>query len=205
MKLSIITINYNNCAGLKKTIDSVVAQTYRDFEWIVIDGGSTDGSRALIEQNASHLSYWVSEPDHGVYHAMNKGLDAAQGEYLLFLNSGDWLVAADTLEKCQLDSTSADVLYGDSLFVYTDGLPEATNSSSELFGGDRMLNALNRKPDATPEILLNIVISSVNEFVGEAEQFDDLTMLSIRYNGPADKPDTGSLIGSDDDDKPDEQ
>ena len=94
---------------------------------------------------------------------------------------------------------------GDSLFVYTDGLPEATNSSSELFGGDRMLNALNRKPDATPEILLNIVISSVNEFVGEAEQFDDLTMLSIRYNGPADKPDTGSLIGSDDDDKPDEQ
>ena len=124
MKLSIITINYNNCAGLKKTIDSVVAQTYRDFEWIVIDGGSTDGSRALIEQNASHLSYWVSEPDHGVYHAMNKGLDAAQGEYLLFLNSGDWLVAADTLEKCQLDSTSADVLYGDSLFVFQDHIEE---------------------------------------------------------------------------------
>lgn len=124
MKLSIITINYNNCAGLKKTIDSVVAQTYRDFEWIVIDGGSTDGSRALIEQNASHLSYWVSEPDHGVYHAMNKGLDAAQGEYLLFLNSGDWLVAADTLEKCRLDSTSADVLYGDSLFVFQDHIEE---------------------------------------------------------------------------------
>lgn len=124
MKLSIITINYNNCAGLKKTIDSVVAQTYRDFEWLVIDGGSTDGSRALIEQNASHLSYWVSEPDHGVYHAMNKGLDAAQGEYLLFLNSGDWLVDADTLEKCQLDSTSADVLYGDSLFVFQDHIEE---------------------------------------------------------------------------------
>jgi len=72
---------------------------------------------------------------------------------------------------------------GDTLFVYTDGLPEATNASSELFGGERVLDALNRKPDANPEILLNIVINCVNEFVGEAEQFDDLTMLSIKYKG----------------------
>ena len=73
---------------------------------------------------------------------------------------------------------------GDTLFVYTDGLPEATNASSELFGSERILDALNRKPDASPEILLNIVINCVNEFVGEAEQFDDLTMLGIRYIGP---------------------
>lgn len=139
MKLSIITINYNNCAGLKKTIDSVVLQTYRDFEWIVIDGGSTDGSRALIEQNGKYFSYWVSEPDHGVYHAMNKGLEVARGEYLLFLNSGDWLVEANTLEKCRLDATSADVLYGDSLFVFQDHIEEirypAPLSFNDLYKG----------------------------------------------------------------------
>ena len=84
MKLSIITINYNNKAGLQRTIDSVICQTCKDFEWIVIDGGSTDGSKQLIEQYQSHFAYWCSEPDNGVYHAMNKGITHAKGEYLLF-------------------------------------------------------------------------------------------------------------------------
>ena len=81
-KLSIITINFNNCKGLQKTINSIVAQTFRDFEWIVIDGGSTDGSRELVEHNSKHFSYWVSEPDDGVYQAMNKGIRKAKGEYV---------------------------------------------------------------------------------------------------------------------------
>ena len=66
MLLSIITINFNNCEGLKRTINSVVGQTFRDFEWIVVDGGSTDGSKELIEQYADHFAYWVSEPDKGI-------------------------------------------------------------------------------------------------------------------------------------------
>ena len=85
MKLSIITVNLNNREGLQKTIDSVVNQTFRDFEWIVIDGGSTDGSKELIEQYADHFAYWVSEPDKGIYNAMNKGIKVAKGEYLQFL------------------------------------------------------------------------------------------------------------------------
>ena len=89
MKLSIITINYNNCDGLQKTIDSVIAQTWRDFEWIVIDGGSTDGSKELLEQYKEHFSYWCSEPDKGIYNAMNKGIAKANGDYLNFMNSGD--------------------------------------------------------------------------------------------------------------------
>lgn len=134
MKLSIITINYNNCAGLKKTIDSVVAQTFDDFEWIVIDGGSTDGSRELIEQNAGRFVHWVSEPDNGVYHAMNKGIDVARGEYLLFLNSGDWLVDAGTLEKCLSSvGSNGDVFYGDSLFVYEDHIEEIRYPSPLAF------------------------------------------------------------------------
>lgn len=120
MHLSIITINYNNVDGLKKTVDSIVAQTFRDFEWIVIDGGSTDGSRELIEQYTRHLAYWVSEPDRGIYHAMNKGIDRAHGDYLQFLNSGDWLVDETSLERCLSHPFDSDVMYGDCIFHYAD-------------------------------------------------------------------------------------
>lgn len=119
MKLSIITINYNNKEGLQKTIDSVVCQTWRDFEWIVIDGGSTDGSKELIEKYQQHFAYWCSEPDKGVYNAMNKGIKHAKGEYLLFLNSGDVIFEASTLEKVFQKELIAkgDIVYGDCMTV----------------------------------------------------------------------------------------
>ena len=112
MKLSIITVNLNNRDGLQKTIDSVVSQTFKDFEWIVIDGGSTDGSKELIEQYAEHFAYWVSEPDKGIYNAMNKGIRVARGEYLQFLNSGDWLWEDNTLQKVFSNSLEDDIVYG---------------------------------------------------------------------------------------------
>lgn len=99
MKLSIITINFNDRSGLDETIQSVINQTYKDFEYIVIDGGSTDGSVDIIKKHANKLTCWVSEPDTGIYNAMNKGTRLAQGEYCLFLNSGDFLAADDVLEK----------------------------------------------------------------------------------------------------------
>ena len=111
MLLSIITINYNNKNGLQKTIDSVVSQSFRDFEWIVIDGGSTDGSRELIEQYADHFAFWISEPDTGIYNAMNKGIKAAKGEYILFLNSGDALYQRRALESVLSESFDEDILY----------------------------------------------------------------------------------------------
>lgn len=113
MKLSIITVNLNNKDGLQRTIDSVIAQTWRDFEWIVIDGGSTDGSKELIEQYSDNFAYWVSEPDSGVYNAMNKGIHAAQGEYCLFLNSGDWIYSDTTLDDIFSVPRPADIVYGD--------------------------------------------------------------------------------------------
>lgn len=112
MKLSIITVNLNNRDGLQKTIDSVVSQTFRDFEWIVIDGGSTDGSKELIEQYADHFAYWVSEPDKGVYNAMNKGIRVARGEYINFMNSGDCFAFASILSEIFSVPRDADVLYG---------------------------------------------------------------------------------------------
>lgn len=79
-KLSIITINLNNYNGLKRTINSIISQTFTDYEWIVIDGGSTDGSRELIEQYSNLFAYWCSEPDKGIYNAMNKGIRHIKGE-----------------------------------------------------------------------------------------------------------------------------
>lgn len=110
MKLSIITVKLNNRDGLKRTIDSVVSQTFTDYEWIVIDGGSTDGSRELIEQYQDHFAYWCSEPDKGIYNAMNKGIAHAKGEWLQFLNSGDVLYSNNTLASVFSSKYDADVL-----------------------------------------------------------------------------------------------
>jgi len=90
MNLSIVTINYNNKKGLAKTIESVTNQEFKDFEWIIVDGGSTDESVALIQDNLTHIDYWVSEKDQGIYDAMNKGIKASTRDYILFLNSGDY-------------------------------------------------------------------------------------------------------------------
>lgn len=99
IQISIITVNLNNRAGLKKSIDSVIAQTNKRFEWIIIDGGSTDGSRELIETHADSVSYWSSAPDNGIYSGMNKGIRASHGEYLLFLNSGDALCNPNVISR----------------------------------------------------------------------------------------------------------
>lgn len=112
MKLSIVTINYNNKEGLKRTFQSVFTQTCKDFEYIVIDGGSNDGSKDLIAENSDEISYWVSEKDCGIYNAMNKGIKVAKGEYLLFLNSGDELHEKITILKCLPQLHKKDLIYG---------------------------------------------------------------------------------------------
>ena len=98
-KISVITINLNNKDGLRKTIESVVSQTQEDFEFIVIDGASTDGSVDVINEYQNKIQYRISEKDTGIYNAMNKGIKAAKGDYVLFLNSGDRLADKDVLEK----------------------------------------------------------------------------------------------------------
>lgn len=97
MRVSIITINYNNALGLEKTIKSVIEQTYTDFEFIILDGGSTDNSAQIIESYLDKITYAVSEPDKGIYDAMNKGILRARGEFCHFLNSGDIYADKDVL------------------------------------------------------------------------------------------------------------
>ena len=130
MKLSIITVNLNNATGLLKTIGSVVSQTWQEFEYIIIDGASTDGSKELIDQYANQQINFISEPDTGVFNAMNKGIRMAKGEYLLFLNSGDFLVDKDVLKKVFMTKYTEDILCGSCLvsdkgkLVFTTNPPE---------------------------------------------------------------------------------
>lgn len=121
MKLSIITINYNDALGLKKTIESVVNQTFLDYEYIVIDGGSTDNSVDVIKQFEDEITYWISEPDKGIYNAMNKGILKANGEYLQFLNSGDWLVNSSVLTNMVPNLSDCDLVYGNMIRINSDG------------------------------------------------------------------------------------
>lgn len=122
MRLSIITINYNNLQGLCRTAESIKNQFFRDFEWIVIDGGSTDGSKDFIIECASNpvfnLSYWCSEKDNGIYNAMNKGIDQAKGEYLNFMNSGDWFSSYTVLDALFSRNPKAEIVSGNVLYMY---------------------------------------------------------------------------------------
>lgn len=112
MKLSIITVNYNNYNGLYNTIESVISQTYKDYEFIVIDGGSSDGSKELLEKYDEYIDYWISEPDNGIYNGMNKGIEKANGEFLNFMNSGDTFYKPTTLEEVINVMDGSDIIVG---------------------------------------------------------------------------------------------
>ena len=212
MKLSIITINYNNAEGLRETLASVAAQTYRDFEHIIVDGGSTDESVEIIEAYASDMARmasgsvlmgtngdfvavdsqdstlangvqphevtqpaastqpsikWISEKDKGIYNAMNKGIEIALGkrivnsfnhselleeknkeiettnaEYLLFLNSGDYLVDELTLEKVFEEANDVDIIYGDRINVYEDGSQKKVDYFPDKITGSFMYHSM---------------------------------------------------------------
>lgn len=114
-RVSIVTVNLNNLEGLRRTVFSVLGQDWTDFEFIVVDGGSTDGSVAFLEEQGKLFSYWVSEPDSGVYEAMNKGIRKANGEYLLFLNSGDYLASSTVLTDVLTCLDGTPLVYGDLL------------------------------------------------------------------------------------------
>lgn len=134
-KVSVITINYNMAAELEATIRSVTDQSYLPLEYIVIDGGSSDGSVDVVHQHAARIARWVSEPDRGVYDAMNKGAAAASGEWVIFMNAGDRFhdaqVVADVFSVARDD---ADILYGDVVRRAVDG-------------SDRLVRA---RPDTLP-------------------------------------------------------
>ena len=190
MRLSIITINYNNAEGLRKTLASVASQTYADIEHIIVDGGSTDGSVEIIREYAdkqakgerleakgtenskadtpastlytlhltpsAHIVRWISEPDKGIYNAMNKGIRMATGEYCQFLNSGDLLLNPNVTQQMieHLDRTNAlreepiGVMYGNMKKVMPDGkiLHDACNGGHDVTLNMFYRGCLNHSP-----------------------------------------------------------
>lgn len=122
-KVTVVTVCWNVVKALEMTMQSVFTQTYDNIEYIVIDGASTDGSLELIERHSDQIDYWVSEPDHGIYDAMNKAIAAATGEWIIFLNTGDTFADQDVVEKVfSSDRESSDVVYGNCIKVI-DGKP----------------------------------------------------------------------------------
>ena len=121
--ISVVTITYNASDTLPVTMESVAEQTFKDFEHVVIDGASTDDTITIARKMASPLLRIVSEPDHGLYDAMNKGIKFARGRYLLFLNAGDKFHSSDTLKAYAeaIEKKSPDIIYGDTDIVDIDG------------------------------------------------------------------------------------
>lgn len=113
-KLSVITIVYNNVKDIERTMLSVLNQSYPHLEYIVIDGASKDGTQKVIEKYRDKITRYISEPDHGIYDAMNKGLAQATGDYVLFMNSGDEIYSPDTVTDVFDNQNSADIYYGET-------------------------------------------------------------------------------------------
>lgn len=133
--LSVITVVYNNVDDIERTMLSVLGQTYPRIEYIVIDGASTDGTLDAISQHRDKLALLISEPDKGIYDAMNKGLAAATGDYVIFMNSGDEFYAPDTVEKVFATQPNADIYYGETEMINArcESLGKRRHSAPEKF------------------------------------------------------------------------
>lgn len=133
MKVSIVTVCRNNAEGLKRTIESVRIQTFRDFEFLITDGASTDESINVIKKNADIVDSWVSESDSGIYNAMNKTLPRCKGDYVIFMNAGDCFFDAEVLEKVFSHTTTSDVIYGDVNFNETQYATQQIKTLQDFF------------------------------------------------------------------------
>lgn len=131
---SVVTVCYNAVENIEKTICSVITQTSKSFEYIIIDGGSTDGTNDIINRYKGYLNYYISESDRGIYDAMNKGIGASKGEYVIFINAGDVFSHSHILDEVNnqilSESLTCDLIYGDVIYKYAFG--EKSVSSQDL-------------------------------------------------------------------------
>lgn len=116
-KITIVTVCFNAVKSIEETMLSVLNQTYLNIEYIIIDGGSTDGTVDIIKKYADRLAYWVSEPDKGIYDAMNKGITVATGDYINFMNAGDTFASGSSVSDTftETDTTGPDIIYGNAI------------------------------------------------------------------------------------------
>jgi glycosyltransferase involved in cell wall biosynthesis len=138
-KISIVTVVYNDRDALEKTLESVAAQDYSNIESIIIDGGSNDGTLEVIKKYHAIIAYWVSEPDNGIYEAMNKGMNMANGEYITFLNAGDCYTQADVITNLFTNNNHEDIVYGDIFVVNAFNDKPPRYQKARPFNKDKLL------------------------------------------------------------------
>jgi glycosyltransferase involved in cell wall biosynthesis len=126
--ISIITVVYNRRKELEDTINSVISQTYSEIDFVIIDGGSTDGTIDVIKKYQNKISYWNSEKDEGIYDAMNKGLKAVNGDYVWFINAGDKIYSDDTIKNIMSIPDDADAYYGNMEYIDESGNSQGTRT-----------------------------------------------------------------------------
>ncbi len=182
MKVSIITIAYNDLKGLENTWQSIRRQTFRDFEWIVIDGGSTDGTRKFLQEHDSEIAFWCCEPDKGAYNAQNKGTKHAKGEYCVYMNSGDVFYDDDVLEKVFEKKIDADIIYGNWLMVFENGKTRLDVAPVELdmaffFSG----NICHQAMLAKTELVLNRPYDESFQVYADWDEWLDMFVQGKRF------------------------
>ena len=156
MKVSVITIVYNDEAAIKKTLESVVSQVHADFEYIVIDGGSTVGTLNLISHYHDRIDKLISEPDDGIYDAMNKGAAHATGNYVLFMNAGDQFYSDKVLAEFLKAKPDTDIVFGDALLRFPDG--------RELLYNGNIDNILKKMPFSHQSCFVRTEVQNYLEF-----------------------------------------
>lgn len=144
-RITVITISYNDLEGLRATVNSVLNQDFGDIQYIVIDGESDDGSKDFLNEKGDHIDYWVSEPDQGIYDAMNKGIDHAKGEYILFLNAGDCLFSTTTISEFIKENPTEDIVYGNTWCIKENGEEFFKEMPDQLLGFNMLERTLNHQ------------------------------------------------------------
>lgn len=140
MKISIITVCFNAATVLEKTILSVINQTYPNMEYIIIDGGSTDGSVDIIQKYKNSITYWISEADKGIYDAMNKGIHKATGDWINFMNAGDCFTDCNVLSNIFISQIPDNIkfIYGDINFIKKEGQCQHIHALAPKYIKNRM-------------------------------------------------------------------
>jgi glycosyltransferase involved in cell wall biosynthesis len=175
-KISIITVVYNNVSHIEQTIVSVLDQTYKDIEYIIIDGGSTDGTVNIIKRHHDDIAYWISESDRGIYDAMNKGIKKARGEYVYFLNSGDTLIDKNVLSHVSKElSFGTDYLFGRAKKIHKKYFIWLTTSMNKLKYG--------KAPCHQATFVKKTVLEKINYFDIMYQSAADLDMFCRLYFG----------------------
>ncbi len=208
-KLSIITINYENLEGLRKTVQSIFEQTFTDYEYIIIDGGSTDGSKEYIENYKDKLAYRVSEKDNGIYNAQNKGIAQAKGDYLIFMNSGDVFINKDIIRDVSVHFDGTDIIYGDTVIkekekewikkyparitfshFFADTLPHQAS-----FISTKILSKLSNRFDESLEIIADwkFFVDAIFKY-NASVKYLDLAVTVYDFTGLTSKPESWPLM-----------